>query len=330
MPLVIGHRGAPGYLPEHSRSSYLRAIAEGVDAVEPDVVPSKDGVLVVRHENEISGTTDVSTRPEFAERRTSKVVDGEHLSGWFVEDFTWDELRTLQCRERIPALRPDSAARDDSEPVLRLRDVLDLARQGGVAVVLEIKHAASLARLGFDLAELVDAELRAAGWRDAEDALVIESFEPLVLARLRERGIRVPLVQLIEAEGTPWDLRERDGADAASYASMRTAAGLQALAGEVQGISPDKRSVLAPDERGVARGPARFVREAQDRGLRVFTWTCRPENAFLLPAFRGPGGEGAFGDWRGEWAVLRDAGLDGVFVDHPDLGVGFFGTARNS
>ncbi|WP_235556940.1 glycerophosphodiester phosphodiesterase family protein, partial [Microbacterium sp. Leaf203] len=226
--------------------------------------------------------------------------------------------------------RPDSAAHDDTEPVLRLRDVLDLARQGGVAVVLEIKHAASFARLGFDLAELVDAELRAAGWWDAEDALVIESFEPLVLARLRERGIRVPLVQLIEAEGTPWDLRERDGADAASYASMRTAAGLDALAGEVQGISPDKRSVLASNERGVARGPARFVREAQDRGLRVFTWTCRPENAFLLPVFRGPGGEGAFGDWRGEWAVLRDAGLDGVFVDHPDLGVGFFGTARNS
>ena len=330
MPVVIGHRGAPGYLPEHSRGSYLRAIAEGVDAVEPDVVPSSDGVLVVRHENEISGTTDVLTRPEFAERRTSKIVDGERLTGWFVEDFTWEELRTLHCRERIPALRPDSAAHDDTEPLLRLRDVLDLARQGGVGVVLEIKHAAFFARLGFDLAGLVDAELRAAGWRDAEDALVIESFEPLVLAWLRERGIRIPLVQLIDAQGAPWDLRERDGADAASYASMLTAAGLDVLAGEVQGISPDKRSVLAPDERGVARGPARFVREAQDRGLRVFTWTCRPENAFLLPAYRGPGGDAAFGDWRREWAVLRDTELDGVFVDHPDLGVEFFRAVRNS
>ncbi|MDQ1112811.1 glycerophosphoryl diester phosphodiesterase [Microbacterium testaceum] len=330
MPVVIGHRGAPGYLPEHSRGSYLRAIAEGVDAVEPDVVPSSDGVLVVRHENEISGTTDVSTRPEFAARRTSKIVDGERLTGWFVEDFTWEELRTLHCRERIPALRPASAAHDDTEPLLRLRDVLDLARQGGVGVVLEIKHAAFFARLGFDLAELVDAELRAAGWRDAEDELVIESFEPLVLARLRERGIRIPLVQLIDAQGAPWDLRERDGADAASYASMLTAAGLDVLAGEVQGISPDKRSVLAPDERGVARGPARFVREAQGRGLRVFTWTCRPENAFLLPAHRGPGGDAAFGDWRREWTVLRDAGLDGVFVDHPDLGVEFFGAGRIS
>ena len=326
MPLVIGHRGAPGYLPEHSRSSYLRAIAEGVDAVEPDVVPSKDGVLIVRHENEISGTTDVSMRPEFADRRTSKIVDGEYLSGWFTEDFTAEELRTLRCRERIPSLRPDSATHDDTEPVLTLRDVLDLAWEGGVGVVLEIKHAASFARLGFDMAELVDAELRAAGWRDAEDALVIESFEPLVLARLRERGIRIPLVQLIEAQGAPWDLRERDGADAAPYASMLTAAGLDALAAEVQGISPDKRVVLAPDEAGVAR----VVREAQERGLRVFTWTCRPENAFLLPAYRGPGGDGAFGDWRREWAVLRDAQLDGVFVDHPDLGVEFFRAVRNS
>lgn len=330
VPLVIGHRGAPGYRPEHSRSSYLRAIEAGVDAVEPDVVPSKDGVLVVRHENEISGTTDVSTRAEFADRRTSKTVDGELLTGWFVEDFTWEELRTLRCRERIPALRPESAAHDDEEGVLCLRDLLDLARAGGVGVVLEIKHAATFARLGYDMAALVDDELRAAGWVDAIDELVIESFEPLVLARLRERGIRIPLVQLIEADGAPWDLRERDGADAVTYRSMLTTAGLDALAAEVQGISPDKRIVLAPDRLGRARGPARVVGEAQDRGLRVFTWTCRPENTFLLPAYRRPGGKAAFGEYRREWAVLRDAGLDGVFVDHADLGVEFFGSASGT
>lgn len=330
VPLVIGHRGAPGYRPEHSRSSYLRAIEAGVDAVEPDVVPSKDGVLVVRHENEISGTTDVSTRAEFADRRTSKTVDGELLTGWFVEDFTWEELRTLRCRERIPALRPESAAHDDEEGVLCLRDLLDLARAGKVGVVLEIKHAATFARLGYDMAALVDDELRAAGWVDAVDELVIESFEPLVLARLRERGIRIPLVQLIEADGAPWDLRERDGADAVTYRSMLTTAGLDALAAEVQGISPDKRIVLAPDRLGRARGPVRVVGEAQDRGLRVFTWTCRPENTFLLPAYRRPGGKAAFGEYRREWAVLRDAGLDGVFVDHADLGVEFFGSASGT
>ncbi len=322
-PLIIGHRGAPGYLPEHSRSSYARAIADGVDAVEPDVVPTKDGVLVVRHENEIGTTTDVATRAEFASRRTTKTVDGERLTGWFTEDFTAAELVSLRCRERIPALRPASAAHDDTEPVLLLRDVLDLAREGGVGVVLEIKHAAAFARLGFDMAELVDAELRAAGWGDAE-GLVIESFEPLVLARLRERGIRVPLVQLIEHEGAPWDLRARDGADAASYASMLTPAGLDDLARHVDGISPDKRLILDPDRLGRARGPAPVVADAHDRGLRVFTWTCRPENAFLLPEFRRPGGKAAFGDWAREWSVLRDAELDGVFVDHSDLGMEFF------
>ncbi len=174
------------------------------------------------------------------------------------------------------------------------------------------------------MAELVAAEVRESGWADAADALVIESFEPLVLARLRERGIRVPLVQLIEADGAPWDLRERDGSDAATYASMLTETGLDALADAVEGISPDKRLVLAPDRWGRAKGPAAFVGAAHDRGLRVFTWTCRPENAFLLPGYRRGGGKAALGDWRGEWAVLRDADLDGVFVDHPDLGVEFF------
>lgn len=323
-PLIIGHRGAPGYLPEHSRSSYERAIAAGVDAIEPDVVPSRDGVLIVRHENEIGSTTDVSTRPEFADRRREAVVDGEPLDGWFTEDFTWAELRTLRCRERIPALRPASAAHDDEDSVLSLRDVLDLARAGGVGVVLEIKHAAFFARAGFDMAALVERELRDAAWWD-DPRLVIESFEPLVLQRLRERGIPAPLVQLIEAEGAPWDLRERDGADAASYASMLTPAGLDVLAREVDGISPDKRLILAPDAAGVVRAPASFVADAHERGLRVFTWTCRPENAFLLPVFQGTGGPAEFGGYEREWAVLRDSALNGVFVDHPDLGVAFFG-----
>ncbi|MFS0793016.1 glycerophosphodiester phosphodiesterase family protein [Microbacterium sp. 1P10AE] len=324
-PLIIGHRGAPGYLPEHSRSSYARAISAGVDAIEPDVVPTRDGVLVVRHENEIGSTTNVSARTEFAERRRTAVVDGERLDGWFTEDFTWSELRTLRCRERIPAIRPESAAHDDEDPVLSLRDVLDLARAGGVGVVLEIKHAAYFARAGSDMAELVERELRDADWWD-DPALVIESFEPLVLERLRERGIPAPLVQLVEAGGAPWDLRERDGARAASYASMLTPAGLDALAEAVDGISPDKRLILAPDRLGRVRGPAPFVAQAHDRGLRVFTWTCRPENPFLLPPFRRPGGPSAFGDYEREWALLRDARLDGVFVDHPDLGLAFFGS----
>ena len=194
-PLVIGHRGAPGYRPEHTRSSYDLALAMGVDAVEPDVVPTRDGVLVVRHENEISGTTDVSTRPEFATRRTTKTVDGTELTGWFTEDFTWAELATLKCRERLPKIRPASASFDDQQPILRLADVLDLVRaasdeqQRAIGVVLEIKHATYFESVGLDVVPLVEAELRRSGWSDSP-ALVIESFESTVLESQRERGVR--------------------------------------------------------------------------------------------------------------------------------------------
>src|SRR5690349_24112049 len=194
-PLVIGHRGASGYRPEHSRSSYALAFAMGVDAVEPDVVVSRDGVLVVRHENEISGTTDVADHPEFADRRTTKTVDGAELSGWFTEDFSWDELATLRCRERLPKIRPNSASFDDQQPVLRLRDVLDLVRDASleqgreIGVVLEIKHATYFASLGWDVAALVEAELREAGWDAGQWPLTVESFESTVLLALKERGI---------------------------------------------------------------------------------------------------------------------------------------------
>src|SRR5690349_12856866 len=212
-PLVIGHRGASGYRPEHSRSSYALAFAMGVDAVEPDVVVSRDGVLVVRHENEISGTTDVADHPEFADRRTTKTVDGAELTGWFTEDFTWDELATLRCRERLPKIRPNSASFDDQQPVLRLRDVLDLIREAGleqgreIGVVLEIKHATYFAGLGFDVAALVADELKDAGWSRGELPLVIESFESTVLAALRGRGIPATYIYLLEAAGRPFDLQ---------------------------------------------------------------------------------------------------------------------------
>ena len=173
-PLVIGHRGAPGYRPEHTRSSYELALALGVDAVEPDVVFTADGVAVVRHENEIGSTTDVADRPEFAARRTTKTIDGDELTGWFTEDFTWAELATLRCRERLPNLRPSSASFDGAQPPLRLVDVLDLVREASldqgreIGVVLEIKHATYFTALGYDVAGLIAAALRAA--RPAENA----------------------------------------------------------------------------------------------------------------------------------------------------------------
>ncbi|HWM16431.1 MAG TPA: glycerophosphodiester phosphodiesterase family protein [Microbacterium sp.] len=329
-PLVIGHRGAPGYRPEHSRSSYDLAFAMGVDAVEPDVVVSRDGVLVVRHENEISGTTDVADRPEFHDRRTTKTIDGAELTGWFTEDFTWDELATLRCRERLPHLRPTSASFDDAQPVLRLRDVLDLVRTASLdqgrelGVVLELKHATYFDGLGWDFASLVADELDDAGWARGELPLTIEAFESTVLHRLRERGIPAAYVYLLEAAGRPFDLVASLGKAAPTYKQTVKPAGLDRLVGTVDGISVDKRMILAPDKLGRMTGPSPLIADAHARGLTVFTWTCRPENAFLVGQYRGRGGAAAFGDYESEWAVIRDAGIDGVFVDHADLGVEFF------
>lgn len=339
-PLVIGHRGAPGYRPEHSRSSYELALTMGVDAVEPDVVPTKDGVLVVRHENEISGTTDVAEHPEFADRRATKQVDGESLTGWFTEDFTWAELSTLRCRERLGLLRPESAAFDDQEPILRLRDVLDLVRDGSrqhdraVGIVLEIKHATYFASLGFDIASLVEAELSAAGWTDRALPLVIESFEQGVLDQLHARGIPAGLVYLVAGYGYPPDLVESLGDAAPTYRSQITREGLARLSQRVDGISVDKRIILASVEDAgstgfrvrdaSARTPCSPAADAHEAGLAVYTWTCRPENIFLDGRFRNDRGDVQYGDFRAEWALIRDAGVDGVFVDHPDLGVRFF------
>lgn len=321
-PLVIGHRGAPGYRPEHSRSSYELALAMGVDAVEPDVVCSKDGVLVVRHENEISGTTDVEEHPEFADRRTTKRIDGQPLTGWFTEDFTWEELTSLRVRERLPELRASSASFDGVQPMLRLIDVLDLVRAGSVehgreiGVVLEVKHATHFAGIGLDLAPLIARDLRAAGWADGELPLIIESFESTVLAHLRALGIAASYVYLIEAFGRPYDQLVAHGKQAATYKATVAPRGLDALVGEVDGISVNKRMLLSAD--------STIVADAHARGLKVFTWTARPENAFLSSEFRGRGGKDAYGDYEAEWAAIAGSGVDGVFVDHADLGVAFF------
>lgn len=318
-PLVIGHRGAPGYRPEHTRSSYELAIAQGVDAVEPDVVFTRDRVAVVRHENEIGTTTDVADRPEFADRFTTKIVDGIPLRGWFTEDFTWDELATLRCRERLPRVRPTSAAFDDQEPPLRLRELLDLVAAAStaagreVAVVLEIKHATYFEGLGFDVSDLVAAELAAADWPGPGRPLIVESFEPTILGTLRARGVRALSVLLYEDDGRPYDLVAEHGADAPTYRSLLHPDALDALAPTLDGISVDKLTLLT--------GGAHLVDDAHARGLTVFTWTCRPENVFLDPRFRRGADDAAFGDYEGEWRHIAGTGVDGIFVDHPDLGV---------
>lgn len=314
--VVIGHRGASGYRPEHSRAAYQLAIELGADAVEPDLVVTRDGVLVVRHENEISGTTDVAAHPEFAGRRTTKEVDGQRLTGWFTEDFTWPELATLRAIERLPRERPRSARYDGAQPILRFDELLSLldAAPRPVGLVAEIKHPTYFEGIGLPLDGLVAEAL--AGW-SGRPGLVVECFEQTVLGRLRDRGLAATRVYLCERSGSAADLRARLGSSAPSYAEQLNDAGLAALAGEVDGVSVDKALLFAGD----GATTTDLVARVHAAGLLAYTWTLRPENRFLAPAHRGEGGKTAWGDWRAEFAAILATGVDGVFADHPDLAV---------
>ncbi len=342
-PLVIGHRGAPGYRPEHTTAAYELAFALGAEAVEPDLVATKDGVLVLRHENEISGTTDVASRPEFAARRTTKEVDGAELTGWFTEDFTWAELATLRARERLPLLRQASATFDGHYPLLRLRDLLALIDTASdssgrvLRLVAELKHATYFEAAGLPLDELFLAELGDAGWGD-RGGIIAESFEKTVLGKLARRGFRGKRVYLLEADGAPADRVAALGAAAPGYQSDLTLRGLYALGSgaeteRVDGISVDTTQVLSSgsvsvalfgEEAGeidVGAVTSDLVDLAHSAGLSVYCWTLRPENGLMPPDFRTPGRDDQWGDWRRLYSILLHSGVDGVFADHPDLAV---------
>lgn len=323
-PLVIGHRGASGYRPEHTRAAYDLAFTLGADAVEPDIVATQDGVLVLRHENEISGTTDVADHPEFTNRRVSKSIDGKVMTGWFTEDFTWAELATLRARERLPDLRKDNVDYNDNEPILRLSDLLTLvdehpeAQRRTLQIVAEIKHASYFESIGLPLDELFARDVRE--WATT-DNLIIESFEQSVLHRIRDRGIPGKLVFLLESGGAPADLVARFGARARNYAEHLSTEGLAQLASEVDGISVDKKMLMAKDLTGNLVGTNDLVARAHAAGLLIFCWTLRAENRFLPKNLRSSKQPDDFGDWFGEFRTIMDSGLDGVFADHPDLAV---------
>ena len=324
-PLVIAHRGASGYRAEHTRSAYLLAFEQGADAVEPDLVATKDRVLVIRHENEISGTTDVGSLPQFADRRSTKVIDGQTLTGWFTEDFTWAELATLRATERLPLVRPGNT-KFPAEGILRLVDLLELlevaplnALGGRIGMVAEIKHASYFASIGLPLDELFAAEFTAAGWSD-DDRLTVECFEETALQQIRERGIRARYVFLVDAEGAPADQVAKWGTAARSYESYLTVEGMAALAQCVDGISVDKHILQATDASGSAAG-ATLVARAHAAGLSVFCWTLRAENRFLPKALRLGASASKFGDWMTEFLELMGLGVDGVFSDQPDLAI---------
>ncbi|SFF56785.1 glycerophosphodiester phosphodiesterase family protein [Blastococcus tunisiensis] len=308
-PVVVGHRGAPAYRPEHTAASYELAIDLGAELVEPDVVLSRDGALVVRHESELSWSTDVADRAEFAGRRTTREVDGAPCTGWFTEDFTLDELRTLRAVERMPDLRPLNTAYDGRFGILTLAEVVDLARARSTAerrirVLAELKHPGTAAEPALPMGELVAEELRRLDAAGPQGPVVLQAFDAALLRELRGRlGDDGPeIVQLVNnhAEGD----------------RMVTRAGLREISTYAQGIAPSVERVL----RGVhpVRGTSSLVTEAHRAALTVFTWTLRAENAYLPEHLRIGTIPEAHGDAVGIARQLLSLGVDGLITDSPE------------
>ena len=322
--IVIAHRGASADRPEHTLAAYALAIEQGADFIEPDLVPTRDHHLVARHENEISTTTDVAAHPEFAARKTSKSVDGETMTGWFTEDFTLAELRTLRARERLPQLRPANTAFDGRESIPTLDEITALAKAASkrtgrtIGIYPETKHPGYFRALGLPIEPVLLAALAVAGWTGADSPVFIQSFEVGNLKALRPQT-RVRLIQLI-ADGT--------SADGQSYDAMVTPAGLAAIAGYADGIGPGRDRIIPRSPDGTLGDPTRLVTDAHAAGLLVHPWTFRPENYFLGKPFRNGASPQARGDAAGEIRLWIEAGVDGVFSDLPAAAVAALTTAQ--
>jgi glycerophosphoryl diester phosphodiesterase len=323
-PVVIAHRGAPGHLPEHTLESYRLAIAMGADYVEPDLVSTRDGVLVARHENEIGGTTDVADHPEFAGRRTRKWVDGTLVNGWFTEDFTLAELKTLRAKERLPQVRPANTAYDGRFEVPTFDEVLDLVRSEtrrlgrAIGVYPETKHPTYFASIGLTLEPpLLDALARHDLDRPGSKVF-LQSFEVSNLRWLRTMT-SLPLVQLVDASGTPFDRVLAD--DPRSYRELVSPTGLFEVSAYADAVGVHKDLVLPRDDAGRATYPSRLVEQAHDAGLLVHVWTLRNEKQYMATNFRTAPHPAAPGDPYAEVHAFLEAGVDGLFTDHTDTAV---------
>ena len=292
-PLIIAHRGASGHRPEHTLEGYRLGAEMGADFVEPDLVSTKDGVLIARHENEIGGTTDVAVK--FASRRTTKTIDGQAITGWFTEDFTLAEIKTLRAKERL-AFR--SHAYDGQFAIPTFDEVIELAQRLGrelkrpIGVYPETKHPTYFRTIGLPLEDKVVASLAKHGWNRKDAPVFIQSFEPDSLRDLRGKT-SVRLIQLV------------------SDASMVDAAGLKKIAGYADGIGPEKRLIVPIGTDGSIGAPTDLVQRAHAAGLLVHIWTIRVDKEFLPAGYHGRG--------EAEFEQFRDLGVDGLFTDFPDV-----------
>ncbi|CAL9375187.1 Glycerophosphodiester phosphodiesterase, periplasmic [Streptomyces sp. enrichment culture] len=326
VPTVIGHRGASGYRPEHTLGAYQLALDMGADIVEAgDLVPTKDGHLVCRHEPEIGGTTDVADHPEFAGRRRTKTLDGVVTTGWFTEDFTLAELKTLRATERIPANRPHNTLYDGRweiptfEEVLRWQDEQTRRRGKQVWIYPELKHPTYFRGLGLGLEERVARVLRRHGKDERNSPVVLQSFEPTSVRRLAKL-VGNPLVVLLSGADTrPWDFTE--AGDPRTVADLVTPEGLKEIASYARGIGPTLDLVIPRDSAGRLKEPTTLVRDAHRAGLIVHPYTLRNENPFLPADFRKGTGADAYGDVFGAYRAYFATGIDGIFTDQPDTGL---------
>ncbi|GAA3961317.1 glycerophosphodiester phosphodiesterase [Streptomyces marokkonensis] len=326
VPTVIGHRGASGHRPEHTFGAYELALDMGADIVEAgDLVPTKDGHLVCRHEPEIGGTTDVADHPGFADRRRTKQLDGSPVTGWFTEDFTLAELKTLRATERIPANRPHNTLYDGRweiptfEEVLRWQNEQTRRRGKQVWIYPELKHPTYFRKLGLGTEERLARLLRKYGKDRKNSPVIIQSFEPTSIQRMN-RLVGNPLAVLLSgAKSRPWDFVETG--DPRTTADLVTPKGLKEIASYAQGIGPTLDLIIPKDSAGRLTEPTTLVRDAHRAGLILHPYTMRNENPFLPADFRKGSDPDAYGDAFRAFRTYFATGIDGIFTDHPDTGV---------
>ena len=324
-PLVIGHRGAAGYRPEHTLASYGLAARMGADYVEPDLVSTRDGVLVARHENEIGGTTDVADHPEFANRRTTKTIDGVAITGWFTEDFTLAELKTLRAKERIPDIRQRNTIYNGRFEVPTFQEVIDLTKRLSeeldrpIGIYPETKHPTYFRSIGLPLEPGLVRTLNRNHLNDKHAKVFVQSFEVGNLKAL-DRELKVPLVQLLAAPtAKPYDFVV--SGDPRTYRDMATPQGLKDIARYADGVGPSKDYIVPRDATGRSLPPTTFVSDAHKAGLLVHPYTFRNENTFLPAELRSSANPADYGNAIAEDVQFFKLGVDGIFTDNTDTAV---------
>jgi glycerophosphoryl diester phosphodiesterase len=322
---IYGHRGAAGYRPEHTLASYRVGARLGADYIEPDLVSTKDHVLVARHEPAIGATTDVADHPEFADRRTTKVIDGVTFANdWFTEDFTLAELKTLRAKERLPALRQHNTIYDGRYAIPTFQEVIDLrdelSRELGrkVGIVPELKHSTYFRSIGLPLEEPFVQTLRDNHIANGGGKVTVQSFEVGNLKVLDHELPGVPLVQLFDAKANkPGDVLAAGATT--TYGQMATPAGLREVAKYADVASPSKDYIVPRDAAGNSLAPTSFVQDAHAAGLDVVAYTFRPENTFLPLELRSSANPADYGNPIAEFKQFFDLGVDGVFTDDADI-----------